>query len=87
MLMVEPDLEWVFIDRSIFKAHQHSSGAANTTNIHIAVDAWGLPIGFSVTGVEVHDGKEAPEPVAKLPVPEYMVANKGYAAGLPGFKF
>ena len=25
-LVVEPDLEWAFIDGSIVKAHQHSSG-------------------------------------------------------------
>jgi len=90
-LVVEPDLEWVFIDGSIVKAHQHSSGAANeqetaigksvagnTTKIHMAVDACGLPIGFSVTGGEVHDCKEAPELVAKLPLADYMVADKGY---------
>jgi hypothetical protein len=27
-LVQEPDLEWEFIDGSIVKAHQHSSGAA-----------------------------------------------------------
>lgn len=90
-LVVEPDLEWAFIDGSIVKAHQHSSGAAheqetaigksvagNTTKIHMAVDAGGLPIHFSVTGGEVHDCKEAPELVAKLPSVEFMVADKGY---------
>jgi len=89
--MIEPDLEWVFIDGSILKAHQHSSGAANkqetaigksvagnTTKIHIAVDACGLPIGFSVKVGEVHDCKEAPELVAKFPVADYMVADKRY---------
>jgi len=73
------------------KAHQHSSGAANkqetaigksvaanTTKIHMAADACGLPISSSVTGGEVHDCKEAPELVAKLPVADYMVADKGY---------
>jgi hypothetical protein len=62
------------------KAHQHTSSAAheqetaigksvagNTTKIHRAVDADGLPIHFSITGEEVHDCKEAPELVAKLP--------------------
>jgi len=90
-LVVEPDLEWVFIDGSILKAHQHSSGAAteqetaigksvagNTTKIHMAVDACGLPIHFSVTGGEVHDCKEAPALVAKLPLADYTVADKGY---------
>ncbi|MGZ5044925.1 MAG: IS5 family transposase [Methylobacter sp.] len=90
-LVVEPDLEWAFIDGCIVKAHQHSSGAANeqdtaigksvagnTTKIHMAVDACGLPIHFSVTGGEVHDCKEAPELVAKLSLVEYMIADKGY---------
>lgn len=87
----EPDLEWIFIDGSIVKAHQHSSGAArdqetaigksvagNSTKIHMAVDACGLPIHFSVTGGEVHDCKEAPELVARLPLAHYTIADKGY---------
>ena len=62
-LVQEPDLEWAFIDGSIVKAHQHSAGAAseenqaigksrggNTTTIHMAVDAHGLPIDFEITG-------------------------------------
>ncbi len=56
-LVQEPDLEWEFINGSIVKAHQHSAGAAseenqaigksrggNTTKIHMAVVAYGLPI-------------------------------------------
>jgi len=90
-LVVAPDLEWTFIDGSIVKAHQHSSGAAHeqdaaigksvaghTTKIHMAVDACGLPIHFSITGAEVHHCKEAPELVAKLPLADYTVADKGY---------
>jgi len=90
-LVVEPDLEWAFIDGSIVKAHQHSSGAAsgqesaigksvagNTTKIHRAVDAGGLPIHFTETGGEVHDCKEAPTLVAELPEADYIVADKGY---------
>ncbi len=90
-LVVDPDLEWEFIDGSIVKAHQHSSGAAceqetaigksvagNTSKIHMAVDACGLPIHFSVTGGEVHDCKEAPKLVAELPKGDYIVADRGY---------
>jgi transposase len=90
-LVVKPDLEWTFIDGSIVKAHQHSSGAAheqdaaigksvagNTTKIHMAVDTCGLPIHFSVTGGEVHDCKEAPALVAKLPLANYTIADNGY---------
>jgi transposase len=90
-LIVEPDLEWEFIDGSIVKAHQHSSGAAykqenaigksvagNTTKIHMAVDSYGLPIHFSVTGGEVHDCKEAPKLIAALPKADYIIADRGY---------
>ena len=72
-LKYEPDLEWEFIDGSIVKAHQHSTGArteddegigksvaGNTNKIHMAVDSYGLPIEFYITGGEVHDSKAAP---------------------------
>ena len=88
---MEPELEWEFIDGSIVKAHQHSSGAAqgeetaigksvagNTTKIHMAVDAFGLPIHFRLTGDEVHECKEALQLVAELPTADYIVADKGY---------
>ena len=68
------------------KAHQHSIGAAsdedeaigksvagNTTKIHMAVDACGLPIDFEITGGEVHDCKVALEFFAKLPDADYMI--------------
>ena len=79
-LVQEPDLEWEFVDGSIVKAHQHSTGAAssedeaigksvagNTTKIHMAADAYGLPIDFIITGGELHDCKAAPEFIAQLP--------------------
>ena len=91
MLVQGPDLEWEFIDGSIVKAHQHSAGAANeeeqaigksvagnTTKIHMAVDAYGLPIEFELTGGEVHDCKVAPDFVEKLPASDYIIADKGY---------
>ena len=75
----EPDLEWEFIDGSIVRAHQHSTGAAseepqamgksrgsNTMKIHMAVDSFGLAIEFELTGGEVHDCKIAPEFIEKL---------------------
>ena len=90
-LVVEPDLEWEFIDGSYVKAHQHSTGAAsveaeaigksragNTTKLHLAVDAYGLPIEFDVTGGEVADCSAASELIAKLPDTEAVVADKGY---------
>lgn len=89
-LVCEPDLEWEFIDGSIVRAHQHSSGGVgedqaigksvggNTTKIHMAVDAYGLPITFRLTGGEVHDAKVAPELIAALPRAQYTIADKGY---------
>ena len=90
-LVREPDLEWGFIDGSIVKAHQHSAGAAskesqgigqsrggNTTKIHMGVDSFGLPIGFDITGGEVHDSKAAPVLIEKLPETDYTIADKGY---------
>jgi transposase len=75
----------------ILKAHQHSTGAAsdndeaigksvagNTTKIQMAVDAYGLPIDFEITGGEVHDVKIALAFFAKLPDVDYMIADKGY---------
>jgi transposase len=80
-LVIEPDLEWEFIDSTIVKAHQHSAGArskenqamgksvaGNTTKIHRAVDSYGLPIDFDITGGEVHDCKAAPQLISKLPI-------------------
>ena len=76
---------------SIIRAHQHSTGAAseenqatgksvggNTTKIHMAVDAYVLPMEFDLTGGEVHDSKAAPELIARLPFADYTIADKGY---------
>ncbi|MEO6917818.1 MAG: IS5 family transposase, partial [Collimonas sp.] len=89
-LVVEPDVEWVFIDGSYVKAHQHSAGAAsedgegigksragNTSKIHLAVDSYGLPIDFDITGGHINDCTAAPELIAKLPQAGAIVADKG----------
>ena len=60
--------ECFVIDGTIVKAHQQSAGArdeseaaigksvaGNTTKFHEAVDAFGLPIDFEITGGQVHD--------------------------------
>lgn len=91
MLVAEPDMEWVFIDGSYAKAHQHSAGAAsgndeaigksragNTSKIHLAVDAHGLPIEFEITDGQINDCTQAPVLIAKLPEAETIVADKGY---------
>lgn len=93
-LIQEPDTEWEFIDGTYVKAHQHSAGAAetepqaigqsragNTTKIHLAVDSYGLPIEFILTGGEVNDCTAATELIEQLPKTEAMVADKGYDSG------
>jgi transposase len=91
LLSADHDNEWTFIDGSVVKSHQHSSGAAygeeaaigksvagNSTKIHLAVDAMGLPICFTITGGEVHDSKEAQNLINKVPELEILIADKGY---------
>jgi len=86
-----PDTEWEFIDGSIVKAHQHSAGASSniseaigksrgglTTKIHMAVDSYGLPIHFILTGGEVHDSQVAETLIDELPQANYVIADKGY---------
>ena len=90
-LSIDTDTEWEFIDGSYVKAHQHGTGAAseqpqgiglsrggNTSKIHLAVDSYGLPIEFIVTGGEVHDSKAANELIDLLPQAAYIIADKGY---------
>jgi len=90
-LSKEPDSEWEFIDGSIVKAHQHSTGAAstesqaigksrggNTTKIHMAVDSCGYPIHFEITGGEVNDSVMTEALLEKLPKADYIIADKGY---------
>lgn len=91
ILVTDPDMEWVFIDGSYAKAHQHSAGAAsgqdeaigksragNTSKIHLAVDACGLPIAFEITGGQINDCTQASSLIAKVPDAENIIADKGY---------
>jgi transposase len=86
----DSDPECSFIDGTIVKAHQDSAGArkeceaaigksvaSNTTKVHMAVDAFGLPIHFEITGGQVHDCKIAPQLVAELKALEFIVGDKG----------
>ncbi|MDK4579563.1 IS5/IS1182 family transposase, partial [Kingella kingae] len=57
-----PDMEWVFMDGSHIRVHQHGMGkksivhqsvgksiGGHTSKIHLAVDACGNPIEFMIT--------------------------------------
>ncbi|KEZ77932.1 IS5 family transposase [Salinisphaera hydrothermalis] len=89
--IVDPDLEWAFMDGSYAKAHQHSAGASGgqpqaigpsragrTTKIHLAVDAYGFPITFEITGGQINDGSIGPRLVDAIPRVDIMIADKGY---------
>ncbi len=51
---------------------------APNTKVHMAVDAFGLPIHFEITGGQVPDCKIAPNLVTKLKYVEYIIADRGY---------
>lgn len=54
------------------------SRAGNTTKIHLAVDGYGLPIEFEITGGEINDCSAAPGLITRLPDTKAIVADKGY---------
>lgn len=81
-----------FIDGSIVRAHQHSSGAAtpdsecmgksrdgNSTKIHLAVDSDGLPICFDLSEGQRHDIVHTERLlVEQLDKVNTIVCDKGY---------
>ena len=85
------DPEWLFIDGSIVKAHQDSSGAASSsdeaigksrggssTKIHLAVDSGGLPVYFEISGGQINDIVHAQSLVSVAPKSCSVTADKGY---------
>ncbi|WFQ79415.1 IS5 family transposase [Xenorhabdus sp. SF857] len=91
LLSKNTDTEWLFIDGSIVRAHQHSSGAASTedeaigksrggrsTKIHLAVDSYGLPVHFELSGGQTHDIVHAESLVTHSPASDFVIADKGY---------
>ncbi|MGO1744462.1 MAG: IS5 family transposase [Psychrobacter sp.] len=90
-LRKEVDTEWVFIDGSYIRCHQHASGArlgedraigqsrgGATTKIHLSCDADGYPLDFKITGGEVHDSQVAGELIDMIGQADYFIADKGY---------
>lgn len=88
----EPDLEWLFIDGSYVKAHQHASGSredesektiglsrgGNTTKIHAAVDAHGNPVKILITAGNIHDTTMLPEFLDVIKDTDNVICDKGY---------
>ena len=90
-LVIDPDLECEFIDGSVVKAHQYSTGAIsndeqaigksvarNTAKIHMALESNRMPTEFEITGGQVQDYKVAPELLDRSRHSDYKIADKGY---------
>ena len=68
-VMKDPDLEWLILDSTVIRAHQHAAGAVKRgadqalgrsrggfgTKLHIAVDGLGNPVEFILTGGQEAD--------------------------------
>jgi transposase len=94
LLTEDADEEYVMIDSTLVRAHQHSSGAAGgqpdeqaigrsrgglTTKIHARTDALGNPTGFLVTPGQVHDLVGADHLLAEVEAGA-VLADKAYDA-------
>jgi transposase len=88
----DPDLEWLILDSTVIRAHQHAAGAVKKggtdqalgrsrggfgTKLHIAVDGLGNPVTFILTG-----GQEADINQGKALIEGHdadaVIADKGY---------
>ncbi|WP_156802946.1 IS5 family transposase [Desulfovibrio sp. 6_1_46AFAA] len=93
-LAVDADTEWLMIDSTIVRAHQHAAGAKGGqqcqalgrsrggfgTKIHALSDALGNPMRFILTGGEKSDFLQAC-PLLEEQRAEAVLADKGYDAG------
>lgn len=90
LVCTDPDNEWNFIDATIVKAHQHSSGVRKgeesaigksrgglTTKIHMLADANGNPLSFEITPGQVSDFTVADE-LIETSNAENLITDKGY---------
>jgi transposase len=87
----DTDVEWLFVDASIVRAHQHSHGAAGATDeaigssrggrstkIHLAVDSYGRPVHFELSAGQVNDISRAERLLDGAPVSDYVIGDRGY---------
>ena len=86
ILSADADKEWLMMDGSHIRAHQHSAGAAAysgedehaigmsrggmTSKIHLMVDACGNPLEVIITAGNINDISVAPELVAAIDLAE-----------------
>ncbi|MEX6028591.1 IS5 family transposase [Providencia huaxiensis] len=90
-LSLTSDSKYLFIDGTIIRAHQHTTGAAteeneeigksrggNSTKIHLAIDSHGYLVNFELSGSHRNDIVFAKELVENSPTCDFTVADKGY---------
>ena len=90
-LVQDPDLEWLFVDSTVVRAHQHAAGM-NTggedqdlgrsvggfrTKLHMAVDSLGNPVAMLLSPGQAHDSKQALDVIGELR-PELVALDKAY---------
>jgi len=88
-LIDDPDFEWLMIDASYVKVHQHGAGGCRrqsryrkdkrgfNSKIHLTVDAHGMPVRIYVTSGTVNDCKQACPLIDGFSA-EWLLADKGY---------
>jgi transposase len=87
----DPDLEWLMLDSTVIRAHQHAAGlntAENdealgrsrggfSTKIHVAVDALGNPVTIHLSPGQDADISHAETVLGDLQ-PDHVLGDKGY---------
>ena len=89
LLASDHDNEYMMIDATIIRAHQHSAGARKkrrtshrqiarrSTKIHVLVDALGNPFNLMLTPGQAHD-LTAAEPLLETADPRALIGDKAY---------
>ncbi|PIR38567.1 MAG: IS5/IS1182 family transposase [Alphaproteobacteria bacterium CG11_big_fil_rev_8_21_14_0_20_39_49] len=88
-LVDSPDFEWLMIDASHIKVHPHAAGAKGgnqemsphkrglNTKLHLAVDAFGMPVRIIITQGTTADCTQARRLIDGINA-EYLFADKAY---------
>ncbi|MEZ7195320.1 IS5 family transposase [Pseudodesulfovibrio karagichevae] len=90
-LAVDADTEWLMIDSSIVRAHQHSAGGKGaplpqqigrssggfSSKVHASTDSLGCPTKFILTPGNISDCTQA-IPLLSGQIADYVLADKGY---------
>ncbi|WP_428559744.1 MAG: IS5 family transposase [Solidesulfovibrio sp. DCME] len=90
-LAADADTEWLMIDSTIVRAHQHAAGAKGgqqfqefgrskggfSTKVHATTDSLGCPTKFILTGGNESDYNQA-LPLIEDQQADFVIADKGY---------